>query len=135
MGRGLERDLSAAYLDTHVAIWLHDGLSENLTEEAKRQIEANDLLISPMVLLELQYLFDKKRVAIEPMAIYMALHADLGVNLCSFPFAAVAVEALSWGWTSDPFDRIIVSHAKANDHAVLITADRRIRQHYSGAKW
>jgi PIN domain nuclease of toxin-antitoxin system len=127
--------LSTAYLDTHVAIWLHDGLDHNLTEEAKRQIERNDLLISPLILLEFQYLFDKKRAAADPMTIYTVLHTDFGVNLCSFPFAAVAVEALACNWTRDPFDRIIVSHAKANGHATLITADRKIRQHYPAAKW
>lgn len=135
MGRGLEGDLSVAYLDSHVAIWLHDCLTENLTEEAKRQIEANDLLISPMVLLEFQYLLDRNKIQAEPMKIYTALHTDIGVSLCSFPFPAVAVAALSCNWTRDPFDRIIVSQARANGQAVLITADRKIRQHYPGAKW
>ena len=135
MGRGLEGHLSIAYLDTHIAGWLYGGETQRLTEEAKRQIEANDLLISPMVLLEFQYLVDKKRIAGEPMAIYTVLHTDFGVSLCSFPFPAVAVEALSCDWARDPFDRIIVSHAKANGHAVLITADRKIRQHYPAAKW
>jgi len=135
VGTGLEGSLSVAYLDTHVAIWLHAGLINHLTEEAKRQIEANDLLISPMVLLEFQYLLDKKRIRGEPMGIYTALHTDIGLRFCSFPFAAVAVEALSCDWTCDPFDRIIVSQAKANGHSVLITADRNIRQHYSAAKW
>jgi PIN domain nuclease of toxin-antitoxin system len=135
MGRGLERDLSVAYLDTQIAVWLHDDLRHNLTEEAKRQIEANDLLISPMVLLELQYLFDKKTVGVEAMGIYTVLQTVFGVNLCRFPFTAIAMEALSCTWTRDPFDRIIVSHAKANGQAVLITADRKIRQNYAGAKW
>ena len=135
MGRGLERDLSTAYLDTQIAVWLHDGLQHNLTAEAKRQIEANDLLISPMVLLEFQYLREKKRVGVEPLGIYAVLQTVFGVNLCSFPFPAIATEALSCTWTRDPFDRIIVSHAKANGAAVLITADRNIRQHYTGAKW
>lgn len=135
MGRGLEGYLSIAYLDTHIAGWLYGGEGQRLTEEAKRQIERNDLLISPMVLLEFQLLRERKRISKEPMAIYNELQARLGVNLCSFPFSAIIAEALSCTWTRDPFDRIIVSQAKANGHAVLITADHEIRQHYPSAKW
>ena len=124
-----------AYLDTQIVIWLHSSGLSNLTEEAKRQIEANDLLISPMVLLELEYLFDRKRSNASAMTMYMYLHTAVGLTLCSFPFSAIAKEALSCKWTRDPFDRIIVSQAKANAEAVLITSDRRIRQHYPGAKW
>lgn len=127
--------MSIAYLDTHAAVWLHDGLLDRLSEEAKRQIEENDLLISPMALLEMQYLLDRKRIGTKPLEIYRHLHTTFGVNLCSFPFPAVATEALGCGWTSDPFDRLIVAHAKANGNAVLVTADYQIRKHYREAKW
>jgi len=127
--------LSYAYLDTHVIVWLHDGLIERLSEEAKRQIESNDLLISPMALLELQYLSDRKRVGVEPLSIFTYLHATFDANLCSFPFPAIATEALGCRWTNDPFDRLIVAHAKANRDSVLITADTEIRRNYAAAKW
>ena len=39
------------------------------------------------------------------------------------------------GWTQDPFDRLIVAHAKANSEAMLITADTVIRKHYPRAIW
>ena len=125
----------SAYLDTHVAIWLHAGLVERLSAEAKRQIEANDLLISPMVLIEFQYLYERKRIGVEPIPLYTYLNSTFGIGLCGFPFAAVAMEALSATWTSDPFDRIIVAQAKANHEAMLITADTRIRRHYDRAIW
>jgi PIN domain nuclease of toxin-antitoxin system len=130
----LGRDVNA-YLDTHVAVWLHDGLLSRLSAEAKKQIEGNDLLISPMVLLELQYLYDRRRLGVEPIPLYNYLNATFGIGLCSFPFPAIATEALSTSWTTDPFDRIIVSHAKANREAMLITADTEIRQNYSRAVW
>ena len=132
MAQGLEKDLNA-YLDTHVAVWLHGGLVERLSSQAKKQIEANDLLISPMV--EFQYLYDRKRVRFRPEALYRYLQATFGVGLCHFPFPAIALEALSASWTSDPFDRIIVSQAKANGGAMLITADAIIRRHYPRAVW
>lgn len=124
-----------AYLDTHAAVWLHDGLVERLSAEAKRRMETNDLLISPMVLLELQYLFDRKRIGVEPVPLYAYLQATFGVVLCSYPFPAIVLEALRCDWTNDPFDRLIVAHAKANNGAALITSDTMIRKHYGGAVW
>ncbi|MEO8026858.1 MAG: PIN domain-containing protein [Bryobacteraceae bacterium] len=125
----------SAYLDTHVAVWLHDGLIERLTMEATRQIEENELLISPMVLLELQYLLDRKRIGVAPLQMYGYLNATFGIGLCTLPFSVVATEALSVGWTSDPFDRVIVAQASANSESRLITADREIRQQYRRACW
>lgn len=124
-----------AYLDTHVAVWLHDGLVERLTAAAKRRIESSDLLISPMALLELRYLFDRKRIGVEPMPMYAYLQATFGVGLCSYAFPAIALEAILCGWTNDPFDRMIVAHAKANNGAALITADTVIRRNYPAAVW
>ena len=103
--------------------------------EATRQIEGNELLISPMVLLEFQYLVESKRIGIDPLRIYGYLNATFGIALCNLPFSVVAQEALSVGWTRDPFDRVIVAQAAANSQSRLITADREIRQHYSRAAW
>jgi PIN domain nuclease of toxin-antitoxin system len=127
--------LSIAYLDTHVAVFLHDGLLEEFSSEAKRQLEANDLLISPMVLLEFSYLFKRKRIGVDAKALFIALNTSFGVGLCPFAFAAVTHEALDMDWTQDPFDRLIVAQATVNHHAKLITRDRSIRRHYGNAVW
>jgi PIN domain nuclease of toxin-antitoxin system len=37
-------------------------------------------------------------------------------------------------WVRDPFDRLIVAQASAND-APLITKDEKIRRHYKRAIW
>lgn len=125
----------SVYLDTHVAVWLHEGILENLSREAMRQIEDNDLLISPMVLLEFEYLFEKKAISIGGMAVFNYLQTTFGINLCTFPYPAVAREALTCKWTRDPFDRIIVAQAQANKDSVLLTADTKIRTHYKRAVW
>jgi PIN domain nuclease of toxin-antitoxin system len=127
--------VSIAYLDTHVAVFLHDGLVEKLSSEAKRQIEGNDLLISPMVFLEFDYLFQRKRINTGAEEIYRNLNADFGVSLCSVPFARIVWEALKNGWTQDPFDRLIVAQAAANRRATLITRDELIRENYNQAVW
>ena len=134
MAQGWGRGVSA-YLDTHVAVWLHDGLVERLSSEAKRQIEENDLLISPMALLEFQYLYDRKRIGVEAEPLYSYLHSTFGVELCGFPFPAVARQALTVSWTADPFDRLIVAQASANHESALITADVAIRRNYARAVW
>jgi PIN domain nuclease of toxin-antitoxin system len=125
----------SVYLDTHVAVWLHDGLVERSSAAARREIEANDLLISPMVLLELQYLRERKRIRAEARELFAYLNATFGIGLCTFPFSAVALEALSTSWTADPFDRIIVAQAMANHGATLISADAQIRRNYDRAVW
>ena len=95
-GRARLGETVIAYLDTHAAVWLHDGLVERLSAEAKRRIEASDLLISPMVLLELQYLFDRQRTGVEPMPMYAYLQATFGVGLCSYAFPGIVLEAAMW---------------------------------------
>ena len=46
------------YLDTHILVWLYGGMVDLLSEKAKTLIESEDLVISPLVELELQYLFE-----------------------------------------------------------------------------
>lgn len=127
--------MSAAYLDTHVSVWLHDGLINKLTNAAKREIEKNDLLISPMVFLEIHYLFQRKRIRMDAPAIYANLNGTFGIVMCTLSFPAIAVLAVDCQWTSDPFDRIIVANAWANQESKLITSDEAIREHYRRAVW
>ncbi len=53
---------AVAYLDTHVVAWLFGGFVDLLSDEARKAIEQHDLLVSPMVVLELEYLLETKRV-------------------------------------------------------------------------
>lgn len=88
-----------------------------------------------MVLLELEFLFEKKR-AFQPASHVMdKLRSELHVEVCPLPFPSVAHTALSEKWTRDPFDRLIVAHARANRMAPLISSDRQIRQNYPGTVW
>ena len=61
------------YLDTHVVVWLYSGELFLFSEKACQLIEENELLISPLVLLELQYLFEIKRITVEPTVIFDSL--------------------------------------------------------------
>ena len=127
--------MSAAYLDTHIAVFLHDGKVELFTKAAKREIEASDLLISPMVLFKLEYLYKRKKINIPAKQMYNTIHTDFGVTICRLAFAKIVEEAIGLEWTNDPFDRLIVGHAKANRESALITRDREIRKNYTKSVW
>jgi PIN domain nuclease of toxin-antitoxin system len=122
------------YLDTHVAAWLYGGHSSNLSKTALREISNEPLLISPMVLLELQLLFEIGRAKDPSSKVAERLARDLDIAVCSHPFLSVAASAMEVKWMRDPFDRLIVAQALAND-APLITKDEKIRKHYKKAVW
>ena len=122
------------YLDTHVAAWLYAGRADLLSKRARTLIDSEELQISPAVVLELQYLQEIGRLTVGANAIVHSLSAQLGLQVCDLPFAAVIESAIDQSWTRDPFDRIIVGQATLNDSA-LLTKDRTIRRHYGNAVW
>jgi PIN domain nuclease of toxin-antitoxin system len=46
------------YLDTHAVAWLYAKELSRFTSKGLEGLEANELLISPMVSLELEYLYE-----------------------------------------------------------------------------
>lgn len=127
-------DPAVVYLDTHAAAWLFAGRSELFPEATRRLIAERALLISPAVLLELEYLFEIGRTDRPGAEVVADLAEQLGVRLCDLPFAEVARAAAGESWTRDPFDRLIVGQAEAR-RAALVTKDRTIHQHYGRAVW
>lgn len=122
------------YLDTHAVVWLYAGELERFSVSASTLIEANDVLISPAVLLELQFLKEIKRISADPMLILQTLEETIGLHMCSLDFSKVVIGALSQSWTRDPFDRIIAAQASIRN-AALLTKDRTIRRNCSVACW
>jgi len=122
------------YLDTHVVVWLYAGLENKFTPFAKTLINHHDLLISPVVRLELQYLYEIQRLTEPANTIVADLVSRIGLRSCEKPFNAVVDQALTIGWTRDPFDRLLVAHAGLNQN-VLLTKDTTILTHYALAKW
>jgi len=127
--------LSRVYLDTHVAVWLHDGLVDKLTKAAKEAIEAGELMISPMVFLEFAYLHQRGRVRLSAAELYTNLSTSFGVSLCRHGFPDAAAAAAELEWTNDPFDRVIVAQSQCDAKSRLITADRVILLNYDRAIW
>jgi PIN domain nuclease of toxin-antitoxin system len=123
------------YIDTQVAIWLNEANLAKFSQKARSLIEAADLRISPMAVMELEYLYEIRRILIKPQDILVKLGAEIGLAVCDHPFPAIVEMALGESWTRDPFDRIIVAHAKSNGAAPLLTKDELIRANYPNARW
>ena len=92
------------YLDTHVVAWLYAGTIDLFPSEVRSILEKDDLLISPIVLLELQYLQEIGWLKAAPEKIIGGLQKTVGLNLCRQEFSKVVQEALTQDWTRDPFD-------------------------------
>ena len=118
------------HLDTHIALELCAGDLRKIGRQARRTIESDgDPRISPMVLVEFEYMRLAQRVNMPAEAIAAALSADLGVRVCETSFAGVGRQELAEGWTTDPFDRLIVAQARWQK-AKLITRDTKIQNQY-----
>ena len=122
------------YLDTHVVVWLYAGKIKMLSELAKKLINSSEVIISPVVRLELQYLFEIQRVADESNAIVFDLSDRIGLKICDKNLNTIVSGALDLAWTRDPFDRIIVANA-AENHDILVTKDQNILENYDKAMW
>ncbi len=122
------------YLDTHVVVWLYEKALERLSPRAIELIEGEELLISPLVLLELEYLFEVGKLTEHAQPISQELRARIDLELCPMPLAEVVLAGLHETWTRDPFDRLLTAQARRR-LLPLLTKDREIHRHYDRAVW
>ncbi len=122
------------YLDTHAVVWLYTGSTNKFGTLGKDLINSHELFISPIVRLEMQYLYEIERITDDPHSILTDLSKRIGLKICDKEFDAIIIQAILYTWTRDPFDRLIVANAALNNN-ILITKDRVILTHYTHAKW
>jgi PIN domain nuclease of toxin-antitoxin system len=122
------------YLDTHVVVWLYAGLLEKFSQSVRAILNENEIRISPIVRLELQYLYEIERVKEPAQGIVTDLADRIGMRVCDKDINAVISQAIPLKWTRDPFDRVIVAQAALNDD-ILISKDQSILKHYVHARW
>lgn len=138
---GGEEDLVSSYeayqvsvvTDTHSLYWFLTA-DKRLSRTAKNTIEESETIIIPtIVLLELLYLFQRKKQAeLFPVAFenfknekkYIFASLDL----------AVVEEVLKVSATLEMHDSIIVATAKMMD-APIVTRDRTVRKIYKQTIW
>lgn len=122
------------YLDTHIVTWLYAGLLKKFSQSIRTILNENEILISPMVRLELEYLYEIKHVR-EPAHVIVADLANrIGLRVCEKNFNAIVSQAIKLTWARDPFDRLVVANAALNDN-ILISKDQNILEHYPHARW
>jgi PIN domain nuclease of toxin-antitoxin system len=117
------------FLDTHIVIWLYEKRLGLLSEKAKICIEENDLFISPVVKLEIDYLYEIEKIKDDSDTICDFLEKNIGLNTERTSFMEIIKVSINEKWTRDPFDRIIVGHAKLLDYG-LISKDEKISKNY-----
>lgn len=115
---------------THIVVWLYTNSIDKISVVAQQYIESSELLICPMVLLELQYLFEIGKLLVQADEMYEDLHFRIGLRVDHETlWSRVVKEAITLNWTRDPFDRLIVAHTNVlNCH--LISKDQMIKSHF-----
>lgn len=121
-------------VDTHVAAWLYAGAIERFPARARERLDSEDLACSPLVRLELQYLYEIGRVTEPAERVLTELGRTVGLAVADRPAGQLVDAAVGLDWTRDPFDRLLAAHAIAAD-APLLTADRGMLEHLPLAVW
>jgi PIN domain nuclease of toxin-antitoxin system len=135
MGTEMAEPSLISYLDTHVVVFLHSGEGSRISVKAQNQIEITDLLISPMVLVELEMLYDSGAIRYTSSQILADLSQQIGLSVCQMPMAQIVRSAITIKWTREPGDLLIVGNAMANNDSPLVTKDEHIRGSYKNAIW
>lgn len=111
-------------LDTNGVLWLHHGHRRGRRLEAP----APRLYASPASLLEIQFLVESGRVRLRPGSTAEDLVLDDRWLLDEPPSVRWFQRALEISWTRDPFDRLLVAHARLRGWR-LATGDAEILDH------
>jgi PIN domain nuclease of toxin-antitoxin system len=115
-------------LDTNALLWLEQGHARSRPLNAGRR-----LYISPASLLEVQVLIESGRLRSRSRISPAALASDERWLLDDVSSARWFTAAMDIGWARDPFDRLLVAHARVRGWK-LATADELLLEHLSAAE-
>jgi PIN domain nuclease of toxin-antitoxin system len=110
-------------LDTNAIIWLDQG------HRRVRRLAArgHGVYVSPASLLELQFLEEAGRIRLRSSTLREVVR-DARWVVDDPPAAAWFEQALELRWTRDPFDRLLVAHARLRGWR-LATGDATLIEH------
>lgn len=114
--------------------WLYEGADSRIPATARDLLSSEEPRISPIVELELTYLYEVRRVTEPPAAPLAALRRSIGLAVSDVSLATLVDAAGGLTWTRDPFDRLIAAHAIIAG-VPLLTADRTILENLPQAVW
>ncbi len=127
--------MTGLLLDTHVVTALAGLNTHAIHPNAIARIEsAEDVMISPITMIELTMHCQKGRWEPTADAVFSHLAKGIGLRIDDISFAGVCLTASQVDWTMEPFDRLISAHALYTD-TPLLTADRMIRANLDLAVW
>jgi PIN domain nuclease of toxin-antitoxin system len=109
-------------------------LERRIPAAVRARLESDALAVSPIIELELTYLYEIGRVSEPASAPLSALRRTLGLQVVDTSLAELVQAAIPISWTRDPFDRLIAAHAIVAN-APLVTADETILENLSLATW
>jgi PIN domain nuclease of toxin-antitoxin system len=114
-------------LDTHFLLWT--VLDSHRLEEFPWLDAYRPWGISPVSLLEIQFLAEVGRLEVEQPGFYRAVASDPRFVVDEAPLAALVEKTLTLSWTRDPFDRLLAAHSEAR-RVPLCSLDRRVRANH-----
>lgn len=107
-------------LDTNAVIWIDRG-----HRRVKRLSDGGPLFVSPATLIELQMLDELGRIRFKAAGSVRSIVEDDRWTVDDPPSIDWFTLASEESWTRDPFDRLIVAHARLRGWR-LATADRTL---------
>ena len=110
-------------LDTNAIIWLAQA-----HRRARPLQTLSRIHISPASLLEIQFLLEAGRLRFKDTASIEAIASDLRWRLDEPPAGPWFAAACEFGWTRDPFDRLIAAHARLRRWKLATGDDQLIEQ-------
>jgi PIN domain nuclease of toxin-antitoxin system len=113
-----------ALLDTHFVVWIVTGAARL---EAFPWIDRyRPWGVSPISLLEIQFLAEIKRIEVQNPEFTETLAKDPRFVIDEISTVPLIRRAIELTWTRDPFDRLIAAHSSIR-RLPLCTTDRNIR--------
>lgn len=120
------------HLDTHVIVWLAAGETRRFHQSLLERMEHADLVVSPLVRLELDLLHERGRIASHASDLIDKVTAEIGLREDRTSLARIVMAAITprKAWhNGDPYDRLILASAIANQ-SLLVTKDGPMRDSF-----
>ena len=111
-------------LDTHFVIWITTG-GDRLASFPWLD-RYRPWGVSPVTLLEIQFLSEIGRIDLKNPAFTDLLMSDARFVVDEVPMVALMRRAIDLTWSRDPFDRLIAAHSSVR-RVPLCTTDRKLR--------
>jgi PIN domain nuclease of toxin-antitoxin system len=114
-------------LDTHFLLWI--VLDVVRLDEFPWLERYRPWGVSPISFLEVQFLAEVGRLEVKQPDFTDTVSRDPRFIVDDVPFDRLIRQALSLGWTRDPFDRLLAAHSTAR-RVPLCTLDRNVRREH-----